>query len=765
MKSLKLYQEQSITQLITASKMYFDTDGSETIVFQSPTGSGKTFMLSHYISKIIEESELELCFLWVSIGSGNLHEQSYKSVKKTISPKIECSLLERDYFGSKKTISRNEVLFLNWEKIRSKDSKTGEWTNKAMSDKDSVNFIEVLENTRAVERKIILIIDESHSSSNTARAKELRDDVINPFLTIEMSATPVLTSDMQMKITVDPTKVIEEGMIKKEVIINKDIARIEDDEIYSENLILESAYRKRNELAKIFQENKININPLVLIQLPNSDAGELKKKSVIEFLENKNIKEVDGKIAIWLSEEKVNNESDILTPNNSEIEFLLFKQAIDTGWDCPRAHILVKFRETSSITFEIQTVGRILRMPEAKHYISDELNTAYVYTNIKSIEIKKEIYNPNIIKSLCSKRKDLYNPIALNSYYRNRVDFGDLTREYSIFFERSFCKYFGIKYEDNNIPDYESNFNKLSEKGVTITDEEKDVILSNLKIKSENIDKGFKLPEGEMLNVKLSPRDLDVKYDTLINKNLNGFAPVRSISKVKSAILFIFKKYFYFSFENEGIVKIQNIVVKNENIFSYIISESTNAFKDFHKKSVETKSSERFNDQWEVPVTKNYNPETNRVVESIKSLYEPLYMPINKNNKMDELELEFIKYLDIQAEKIEWFWKNGDEHMEANFGIRKEDGYIFQPDFIVKFTNGSIGIFDTKAVGYNENDHEPKSNTLYKYISEERYKGKNLVGGLVIKDENNRFKYYSSALYKPYREAPDSWNDFSELLN
>ncbi|MBK8698450.1 MAG: hypothetical protein IPN29_02455 [Saprospiraceae bacterium] len=48
----------------------------------------------------------------------------------------------------------------------------------------------------------------------------------------------------------------------------------------------------------------------------------------------------------------------------SDVEFLLFKQAIDTGWDCPRAHILVKLRDIQSYTFEVQTVGRILRMPE-----------------------------------------------------------------------------------------------------------------------------------------------------------------------------------------------------------------------------------------------------------------------------------------------------------------------------------------------------------------------------------------------------------------
>ena len=87
---------------------------------------------------------------------------------------------------------------------------------------------------------------------------------------------------------------------------------------------------------------------------------------------------------------------------NSPIEFLIFKQAIDTGWDCPRASVLVRFREIKSEPFEIQTVGRILRMPQGYHYDNEILNKGYIYTNIQSIEIKKEEYNPNIIKSLYS---------------------------------------------------------------------------------------------------------------------------------------------------------------------------------------------------------------------------------------------------------------------------------------------------------------------------------------------------------------------------
>ncbi|MDD4111211.1 MAG: DEAD/DEAH box helicase family protein, partial [Clostridia bacterium] len=483
MRELKNYQEEAVVQLLTYSSMYFNLHGNETIVFQSPTGSGKTFMMSRFIMELSKITEHDLCFLWVSIGKGDLHKQSMKSVKREIDNVLTCSLLENDFFGSREIINQNEVVFVNWEKIRNKDKESGDFKNILMKDKETYNFIEVLRNTRDLGRKIVLIIDESHSGATTNRAQEIRDEIISPELTIEMSATPVLMGDMQARVTVDPIKVINEEMIKKEILINPNIEEMFEDEMDSETLILESAYNKREKLSKLYKENNSIVNPLVLIQLPNSTAGEEKKESVIKFLEAKGVSEQNGKLAVWLSDEKINNESEKLLNLDGCVEYLIFKQAIDTGWDCPRAQILVKFRETKSIVFEIQTVGRILRMPEAKHYMSDDLNRAFVYTNIQSISIKKEIYNPNILKSKSAKRNDKYISTPLRSYYRNRVDYGDITSSFYIAFEHKFCEYFGIRQiRRNEIADTYINIEKLRLKGVVTEYAKTDSILSDVRI-------------------------------------------------------------------------------------------------------------------------------------------------------------------------------------------------------------------------------------------------------------------------------------------
>ena len=151
---------------------------------------------------------------------------------------------------------------------------------------------------------------------------------------------------------IDGSKENEEGMIKKEIIINENLEKLVDDEKTSQEIIIEAAYNKRLELKEAYKNAGSNINPLCLIQLPNAEAGVAKKEVIEAFLADKGITETNGKLAVWLSEEK-SDGLDEISDFESEVEFLLFKQAIDTGWDCPRAHILVKLRDIQRISLSI----------------------------------------------------------------------------------------------------------------------------------------------------------------------------------------------------------------------------------------------------------------------------------------------------------------------------------------------------------------------------------------------------------------------------
>ena len=761
-KTPKPYQNNAVQKLISRSKELFQMNKeSTTLVFQSPTGSGKTFMITKYIDRLINEfEEYDFSFLWISIGKGGLHEQSYRSVKNEFRGFPECYLLEDEFFGGRNSISKNEIVFVDWEKLRNKDSKTGEWKNLLMKDKETNNFIDVLENTRNFGRKIVLIIDESHSNSSSERAMELRDEIVIPFLTIEMSATPVLIDGQyDDKVRVEPTDVINEGMIKKEVIINDSISEIDDDQLNSQELILEAAFNKRIKLLELYKMAGEQVNPLVLIQIPNADHGNDVLQFVQSFLYQKGITEENGKLAIWLTESKVNLEHLNLTKNNGKAEFLIFKQAIDTGWDCPRAQILVRFREIKSIVFEVQTLGRILRMPKGYHYIHDELNKAFVYTNIKSITVKKEVYNPNIIKSLYSKRKESYENIKLKSIYRNRVDFGDITQSFYKHYLEVFSTYFDIDQE--GILSYNENIDKLKEKGITFENLDKlDELIINAIVDASEIDKSENIDTNNFLASKYSNTDLQRAMETLIEENLNGFAPKRSIPTVKESIYLAFRNYLDLNpLRNNNVVKIQSIYIRNKEIFSMILDMATLSYKKIHENEIRAKSTIKINNDWMIPEGKNFNPNSVLEYKSDLSIFEPFYIIKGLNGKPNSLEISFMELLELRKDEIMWFWQNGQEHMESNFAIEIDDKQSFQPDFIVKYKNGKIGIYDTKAIGRDEDDNMVKSNALQKYIEEEKFKGINLEGGIVVLS-GSHFRIYKKKNYGPFLDSEENWEYF-----
>ncbi len=137
------------------------------------------------------------------------------------------------------------------------------------------------------------------------------------------------------------------------------------------------------------------------------------KDRVIRILKDKyNISTETGKLAIWLSSEHISKEN--VEKPDSEVEVLIFKQAIALYWDCPRARLLVLFREWHSPIFSIQTVGRIMRIPEPDkgYYKNDILNYGYSYTNLNDIEIQEDIAG-GYFAIYTSRRREDYKSINL----------------------------------------------------------------------------------------------------------------------------------------------------------------------------------------------------------------------------------------------------------------------------------------------------------------------------------------------------------------
>lgn len=773
--NLKNYQEKAVGELIVSFKTFLTKDEQKKVcVFQAPTGSGKTLMTAKFIEEFIRElPENDLCFVWVSIGKGDLHLQSKHSLERIFGGAPRVSLVEEEFTGGRERIVRNEVVVVNWEKLRSKDRATGDWKNVLMKDGEKLNFRDVLAKTRE-QRKVILIIDESHIGATAERTNELRDE-INADVILEMSATPRIKPDPRDLargtagyVFVEPKDVIDEGMIKKELIINEKIDKITDNEADSQEIVLEVAYKKRLELKKLFEAEKSNINPLVLVQIPTAEAGEDKIKAVKKFLANKGITERkdgtgNGKLAIWLSEQKSETLDWVAEPDN-EIEFLIFKQAIDTGWDCPRAHILVKFRESHSETFEIQTVGRILRMPEQKHYASEELNRGYIYTNVQSIIVKKEEYNPNIIKHLKATRKDVYKPIKLTSYYKSRADYGDITSSFTPVFEKTACEEFGLK-GDHTL--FAQNVKKVEGEGVILDIKKyQQEIIANAKIEGKTFDEiEGKIDSADRARLMIAGNDLQALFEQIIKNNLGSFKNIkRSVPAVKTAIYSWFRKYLGSKEWPEEMILVQMIFAHNGNRkkFEEILASAIEKYKAVREKEIlkRVEESEQFYD-FEIEKESFFNQYTDERVDYEKYVYDPCYLNVARLTP----EKNFEKFLAENDDKIVWWWKNG-ENKQDYFGIKYEYPagvvHTFYPDYLVQFSDGRLGIFETKDMGDRDGGTftKAKAEKLQEYIKEQ--KGQKLFGGIVI-EKSDGWKINKKPVYDWGKCERNDWSDWEKL--
>ena len=265
---------------------------------------------------------------------------------------------------------------------------------------------------------------KSHHTASSEKSKELIHD-IGPRITIEVSATPQLNNANRI-VEVELKDVKDEEMIKKEIIINPGFENYIIDKNKSDKsaneLVLESALKKRAELQKKLIAEGSSVNPLLLIQLPDAMSGiSDKKDEIIALLKKFKYTTENGLLAIYLSDKDSKINLVNIEKNECEVDVMIFKQAIAIGWDCPRAAILVLFRQwhEENITFSIQTLGRIMRMPEQKHYKDQDLNVGYVLTSLQDINVAEDL-SRDYITTYTGYRIEKYKNLDLPSYHSKR---------------------------------------------------------------------------------------------------------------------------------------------------------------------------------------------------------------------------------------------------------------------------------------------------------------------------------------------------------
>ncbi len=356
------FQEKAVLNLLD---LCTDSNSKQTVVMKAPTGAGKTIILIGYVDEYLNKVNSNTAVIWLCPGKGNLEEQSRQKMISVAPHRKTQNLFDALQNG----FEPESTTFINWELV----TKRG---NTAIKDSERKNLFDRIADAHRKNMDFIVIIDEEHSN-NTAKAKAIIDAFAAKHI-IRVSATAVKNNRYEYY-EIDELDVIDAGLITKALYVNEGVEdNVEISKDY--DYLLELADAKRKAIAQryvdVLPSGKI-IRPLVLIQFPNGQPETI--KAVEAKLESMGYTYDNGMVSIWMSEDK-KDLTDNLTDNDGTPVFLLMKQAISTGWDCPRAKILVKLREGMSEQFEIQTIGRIRRMPEARHYDDDLLDFCYVYT-------------------------------------------------------------------------------------------------------------------------------------------------------------------------------------------------------------------------------------------------------------------------------------------------------------------------------------------------------------------------------------------------
>jgi type III restriction enzyme len=732
---LKDYQTTAISELLIKSKKLLGYPDNKKLIFKAPTGSGKTIMMAEFLKQLCEDREIKqpLSFIWTA--PRQLHTQSYEKLDMyyETSRALRCSFFEE---LEDKKIDQNEILFFNWESINKEDNiyiRENEQDN---------NLSNIISRTKEEDRAIILIIDESHHHAKSEISQNLIRDIA-PKMTIEVSATPEKDLwDEIVSVQIEDVKI--EGMIKKAVVLNPDFENIWKDEKIlsklskqSEELIIDLALKKKIAIKEAYEKEKTDINPLVLIQLPDRKTAleDVIKDKVIAILKDKyKITLENGRLAIHLSEHHEN--LDDISKRDNEAEVLIFKQALALGWDCPRAQILVLFRDWKSIVFSIQTIGRIMRMPDPDygHYSNEILNYGYVFTNLDDIEIQEDIAK-DYITIHTSKRRSDYSPINLFSCHSKRHR--EKTRLSPLFIKLFLqeANTYGLNRRINQNPE------SLNAKFIS-------------DFKAENIDAliGKKISGDKEL--KMSGFDLQKYFDYFVRKNLTPFYPEdRSVGRLKEAIYYFFTCVLKMKYEEKQ-DNIVQIVLSEENIQHFI--NVIDLTKTQYQEHVSKREKELdYDKEWNVPETISFSSKFTTDHHK-KSIMQPFFY-----SDLSGPEASFIKYLE-SPNNLAWWFKNGDRDA-VYFAVPYEGNgnkVPFYVDFIVYMKDGSIGLFDTKS-GITQKIAGPKVDGLNKYIREQDKKGKKIFGGIVTNTDQRNYRgrwIYFDKTSKDFKDSSfDNW--------
>lgn len=333
------------------------------VLLQAPTGIGKTLMACDVLSQF--SAQERVLWLWFAPFAGLVAQAQATIARQApnlvrLSPEADRRL---------QTLVPGAIFVLTWQTVaaRSRDSRIARTSGDA-----GVSMDDLMQLARQEGLRIGVVVDEAHHGFVRAtQATQFFSQVIAPDYVLLMTATPrdqdvgrfsQLTGyrlgGPEEWATVSRSEGVDAELLKRSVKAARFIARNQDEAqlvAYEEVALRECAAMHRT-IKQTLAHAGVDLVPLMLVQVPNG-GEELRKAR--DYLVRQ----------LGFAEEAVKaHTADEPDPNlaaladDPQVEVILFKMAIATGFDAPRAFTLAALRGARDEAFGVQVVGRIMRV-------------------------------------------------------------------------------------------------------------------------------------------------------------------------------------------------------------------------------------------------------------------------------------------------------------------------------------------------------------------------------------------------------------------
>jgi type III restriction enzyme len=402
----------------------------QAVILAAPTGSGKTITLAQVIDFTFGggdgiSARPNTVFLWLS-DSPELNVQSKNKLLSACDelPFHKMVTIDSDSFDED-ILQGSHVYFINTQ-LLGKDKLL----TKEPGDRRDFTFWQTVANTIArAPQDFVLIIDEAHrgaTASDRNRTTIMQKfilgspaDGLPPIpLVLGMSATPQRFTSLlgtanrtQRPINIDPDEVRASGLLKDLIVVHNPKSNVAGD-----LTLLEEAAKTWKRFTKLWEDYCVQekekgiVRPIFIVQVEDGTEGVLTRTRLDDVV--RVIERQSGTLALNEIVHCFYDASDMqaggriirkLEPSRiqetPDVKVVLFKTALSTGWDCPRAEVMMSFRHAQDPTSIAQLVGRMIRTPLARRITTNEvLDTVELflphYDSEALEEVLKSLRNP-----------------------------------------------------------------------------------------------------------------------------------------------------------------------------------------------------------------------------------------------------------------------------------------------------------------------------------------------------------------------------------